>query len=142
MTKDVEKAKVLIVFFASVFSCEICLQQSQLPETCGGAWSNEYLSLVEENQAREYLYNLYLIKSVGPGRIHSSGSWLMSQPGHSQLSLKGQGNLRSFLRTGRNVTFLKKGERKDVGSYRPINVSLISVKVIEQTCEGQEGDWE
>lgn len=89
VTKDKEKTKVLIVFFASVFSGEIWLQQSQFPETWGRVWSNEYLSLVEENQAREYLYNLYIIKSVGPGRIHSSGSWLMSLQGHSQLSLKG-----------------------------------------------------
>jgi len=32
VTKDVEKAKVLNAFFASVFTSEIALQQSQAPE--------------------------------------------------------------------------------------------------------------
>ena len=45
------KAEVLRTFFASVFSSETGLQESQIPETRGKAWSKEDISLVEEDQS-------------------------------------------------------------------------------------------
>ena len=53
MTKDVEKVKVLNVFFMLVFTGKICLQETQAPETSGKVRSEEHLPSLEEDQVRE-----------------------------------------------------------------------------------------
>ncbi|KAK4815465.1 hypothetical protein QYF61_002924 [Mycteria americana] len=50
VTQDVEKAEVLNTSFISVFTGNIGLQESQVPETRGKVWRNEDFPLVEEDQ--------------------------------------------------------------------------------------------
>lgn len=45
VTKDMEKAVILDVFFASVFTTKTGLQESQAPATRGKVWSEEDLYL-------------------------------------------------------------------------------------------------
>lgn len=52
------------VIFAPVFSVKTCLKESQVLETRGKVWSEEGLLLVEEDQAREYLNELAVHKSM------------------------------------------------------------------------------
>lgn len=55
MINDMEKAKVLNAFFASVFTCKTGLQESQASETRGEAWSKKDIPLVDEDQVSEHL---------------------------------------------------------------------------------------
>lgn len=57
VTKDVEKVKVLNVFFMLVFTGKVCLQETQDPETSGKVWSEEDLPSLEEDQVREHKRN-------------------------------------------------------------------------------------
>lgn len=54
VTEHTGKAEVLNGFFASVSTSKTSLQKSQALETRGKVWSKESLSLVEEDQIRQY----------------------------------------------------------------------------------------
>lgn len=45
VTKDTEKAEVLSVVFATVFTCKTGPQESQIPETSGKVWRQGKLTL-------------------------------------------------------------------------------------------------
>ncbi|KAF4803728.1 RNA-directed DNA polymerase from mobile element jockey-like protein [Turdus rufiventris] len=55
VTKDSEKAEVLIAFFALVFTGKFCLQESHVPETSGKVQSKANMPLVEEDQVMKQL---------------------------------------------------------------------------------------
>lgn len=54
-TQDVEEADILQAFSASVFTSKTGLQESQIPKIEEKVWSKEGVSLLEEDQPREYL---------------------------------------------------------------------------------------
>ena len=70
VTRDMEKAEVLDATFASVSTGITGLQESQVSETRGKAWSKEDIPLVEEDQVREYLSKLDIHKSMVPDGMH------------------------------------------------------------------------
>jgi len=75
VTKGMEKAKILKVFFALVLTGETCLQESKAPETNWKVVSNENLSSVKEDRDREHMNKLNMHKSIGQDGMHH---WLMS----------------------------------------------------------------
>lgn len=66
VTVDLQKAKVLRVFFGSASTSKTSLWEVQVPETEVNSWNKEEVALVEEEQVREYLNNLGIQKSMGP----------------------------------------------------------------------------
>ena len=52
--QDVEKVEVVNASFALVFTSKTKLQESQAPEIRGRVWSKDGISLVKEDQVREY----------------------------------------------------------------------------------------
>lgn len=87
--------------FAFVLTGKICLQQSQVSETKRKGKENS--PSVEEDQARELLNKLDILKSMRPDKMYHeySGNWLMSLWGHSRLSLKGHSHQETSLKTGK-----------------------------------------
>lgn len=58
MTKDMEKAEALHVFFASVFTGMTDFQECQTPETSEIDWSTDDLSSLGKDQVWEHLNKL------------------------------------------------------------------------------------
>lgn len=58
MTKDMDKAKVLSAFFASVFMEMTTLQESQAPEPSGKTWNKANSPSVGKDQVREHFNKL------------------------------------------------------------------------------------
>lgn len=62
--------EVLKVFFVSVFTSKIVLQESQVPETSKIIWSKEDVPLVEEDEVKEYLGTPDTQRFMGSDRIY------------------------------------------------------------------------
>lgn len=56
VTNNMEKAEELNALFASVFTGNTCLQNSQVLETLGKVWSKETFSSAEEHYLRKHLH--------------------------------------------------------------------------------------
>ncbi|GAB0204486.1 mitochondrial enolase superfamily member 1 [Grus japonensis] len=70
MMEDTEKAELLNVFFASVFTAKASPQETQTLEVGEEVWRKEDLPLVKEDQVREHLGKLDIHKSMGPDGMH------------------------------------------------------------------------
>ena len=70
MTNDMDTAQVLNTFFASLFTIQTGLQESQAPETRGKVWSKEGLLSGKEEEIREHLKKLHLPKATGTDGMH------------------------------------------------------------------------
>lgn len=55
VTNDMGKVEVIYNFFASIFTGNIGLQESQASETRRKVWSKEEVPSVDEDQVREHL---------------------------------------------------------------------------------------
>lgn len=64
-TQDSEMSEVLYVFLVSVLTSKTGLHESQVPEARLNGWSKEDVSLLEEDQVREYLIKLDIFKFMG-----------------------------------------------------------------------------
>ena len=112
VTEDTEKADLLTVFFASVFSVKVGLQESQALEVREEACRKHDLRLVEEDCVRDHLSNLDTHNSMGPDHSHECwGSWQMSLLSHSPSSLTGRGGQEKCPRTGEGQMSLQSSKR-------------------------------
>ena len=71
VSKGMQKAEILNVFFTLVFTYLNCLNVSQAPVSCGKVWNKDDLSPVKEDQVREHLNKSGVHKSMDPDRLHS-----------------------------------------------------------------------
>ncbi|GAB0189207.1 mitochondrial enolase superfamily member 1 [Grus japonensis] len=136
-----EKAELLNAAFASVFTAKVSPQETQTLEAGEKVLRKEDLPLVEEDQVREHLGKLDIHKSMGPDGMHPRVLTELADVIARLLSIIFE---RSW-RTGEvpedwrkaNVTpVFKKGKKEDPGNYRPVSLTSIPGKMMEQLILG------
>jgi len=134
---DAEKAEILNTFFASVFASRTHPWDSSTLAGGERGWEMEGSHLVDKRVVQERLSGLSAHKSMGPDGMHPRVLRKLAEVIAGLLSIIFE---RSW-RTGEvpedwriaNVTLVfKKGKKEDPGNYRPVSLTSVPGKVLEQ----------
>ncbi|KAF1590602.1 UNVERIFIED_CONTAM: hypothetical protein FQV16_0005669, partial [Eudyptes robustus] len=138
VTKAEEKAEVLNAFFASVFNSKTsCSRGTQSPELEDSHREQNEAPITQGEMVSDLLHHLDTHRPMGPDGIHPRVLRELAEVLTKPLSTLYQ---QSWL-TGQvpvdwrlaNVTpIYKKGRKEDPGNYRPVSLTSVPGKVMEQ----------
>ncbi|CAM4612895.1 unnamed protein product [Lepidochelys olivacea] len=137
VTEDVEKANVLNAFFASVFTNKVSSQTAALGIT---KWGRDGQPSVEIEVVRDYLEKLDVHKSMGPDELHPRVLKELAAVIAEPLAIIFENSWRTGevpddWKKANVVLIFKKGKKEDPGNYRPVSLTSVPGKIMEQVLK-------
>ncbi|CAM4531595.1 unnamed protein product [Caretta caretta] len=137
VTEDVEKANVFNAAFASVFTNKVSSQTAALGNT---AWGIGGQPSVEKEVVRDYLEKLDVHKSMGPDALHLRVLKELVAVIAEPLAIIFENSWRSGevpdnWKKANVVPIFKKGKKEDPGNYRPVSLTSVPGKIMEQVLK-------
>ena len=137
-TEDKEKADVLNAFFTSVFRSQTGYPQvSPLSVLAALAGEQTRPPTIQAETVTDLLLHLHCHKSMGPGEIHPRVLRELAEKIAEPLSIIYQrslltGEVPEDWRLASVTPIYKKGCREDPGNYRPVSLTSVPGKIMEQ----------